>query len=89
MSVTGQTVLKPLDHLATSHMARRTFAGNIYRAVKDPSIVCKMTGHTEGSVAFSRYRTIDDDVLKDAVLKGFDQSKPTNNYEPGSNPDSN
>jgi len=87
--LTGETVLKPLDQLATSHMARRTFAGNIYRAVKDPSIVCKMTGHTEGSVAFSRYRTIDDDVLMEAVVKGLDQSKPTNNTEPGSDPNSN
>ena len=64
---TGDIVIKSIDTIASSHMARRTFAGNVYNKVKDPNIVCKMTGHVEGSRAFSRYRKIDDEVLIDAV----------------------
>ncbi len=30
-------------------------------------ILCKVTGHVEGSRAFTRYRNIDDEVLTDAV----------------------
>lgn len=63
----GDIVIKTIDTIASSHMARRTFAGNVYNKVKDPNIVCKMTGHVEGSRAFTRYRKIDDEVLIDAV----------------------
>jgi hypothetical protein len=35
--------------------------------VKDPNVVAKMTGHVEGSKAFSRYRDIDDDMLKEVI----------------------
>lgn len=58
-SKTGDIVMKTIDTIASSHMARRTFAGNVYNKVKDPDIVCKKTGHVEGSRAFSRYRKID------------------------------
>ena len=51
----------------SSYMARRTFIGNIYRLVKDPNLVSALTGHVEGSRAFSRYRTIDIDMKKDLV----------------------
>lgn len=53
--------------IAASHMARRTFIGNIYKHVKDPNLVSSLTGHVEGSRAFSRYRTIDDDMKKELV----------------------
>ena len=53
--------------IAASHMARRTFIGNIYKHVKDPNLVASLTGHVEGSRAFTRYRTIDDDMKKDLV----------------------
>ena len=53
--------------IASSHMARRTFIGNIYKLVKDPNLVSALTGHVEGSRAFSRYRTIDIDMKKDLV----------------------
>ena len=48
-------------------MARRTFIGNIYKLVKDPNLVSALTGHVEGSRAFTRYRTIDIDMKKDLV----------------------
>ena len=56
-----------IDSIASSHMARRTFVGNIYKHVKDPNLVSALTGHVEGSRAFARYRAIDDDMKKDLV----------------------
>lgn len=64
---TGRNEIRPINELASSHMARRTFCGNTYRIVKDPSIVGKMSGHAEGSRAFARYRNIDDDLLRDVI----------------------
>ena len=57
----------PINEMASSHMARRTFIGNIYKLVKDPNLVSALTGHVEGSRAFTRYRTIDIDMKKDLV----------------------
>lgn len=57
----------PINTIATSHMARRTFIGNIYKKVKDPNLVASLTGHSEGSKAFSRYRDIDTEMKKELV----------------------
>lgn len=68
------TVLDPLTRterkvricdIASSHMARRTFAGNLYKKVKDADLVSALTGHSDGSRSFSRYRSIDDDIKKE------------------------
>lgn len=56
-----------INDIASSHLARRTFIGNIYKLVKDPNLVSALTGHVEGSRAFTRYRTIDIDMKKDLV----------------------
>ena len=56
-----------LYEIASSHLARRTFVGNLYRQVKDPNLVGALSGHKEGSKAFSRYRTIDDEMKKELV----------------------
>ena len=48
-------------------MARRTFIGNIYKLVKDPNLVSALTGHVEGSRAFSRYREIDKEIKTNTV----------------------
>ena len=50
-----------------SHMARRTFIANIYNKVPDPNVIGSMTGHVEGSRAFARYRTIEEEVKKSLV----------------------
>jgi len=60
-------VQKPIWEVASSHMARRTFIGNIYKKVKDPNLVGALSGHKEGSKAFARYRTIDDDMKKELI----------------------
>lgn len=61
-TVTGQEVKKPICDVASSHMARRNFIGNIYKKVKDPELVSSMTGHVNGSRAFARYREIDEET---------------------------
>lgn len=60
---------KALYEIASSHMARRTFIGNAYKLVKDPNIIGSMSGHVEGSRAFSRYRDIDDSIRKEVIDK--------------------
>lgn len=64
---TGETEYLPICDVASSHMARRTFVGNLYNLVKDPNLIGKMSGHVEGSKAFSRYRDISDDALSETV----------------------
>ncbi|MDR3297474.1 MAG: site-specific integrase [Prevotellaceae bacterium] len=65
--LTGEDVKRPLNEVASSHMARRTFIGNLYKKVKDPNLVGALSGHKEGSKAFARYRTIDEDMRKELV----------------------
>ena len=67
--LTREEVKRPLNEVASSHLARRTFIGNLYKQVKDPNLISSMSGHTEGSVAFSRYRDIDDDLKTELVKK--------------------
>jgi integrase len=65
--LTNEEVKRPLYEVASSHMARRTFIGNIYKKVKDPNLVGVLSGHKEGSKAFNRYREIDEEMKKELV----------------------
>lgn len=64
---TGEEEKRPIYEVASSHMARRTFVGNLYKKVKDPNLVGSLSGHKEGSRAFARYREIDDDIKKELI----------------------
>lgn len=64
---TGVNELVPINEIASSHMARRTFIGNAYFKVQDPNLIGKMSGHVEGSAAFARYRKIEDETLKNVI----------------------
>lgn len=64
---TGKEEKRPINEIASSHMARRTFIGNLYKKVKDPNLVGSLSGHKEGSKAFVRYREIDDEIKKELV----------------------
>lgn len=64
---TGKEEQRPLNEIASSHLARRTFVGNLYRQVKDPNLVGKLSGHKEGSRAFVRYRDIDEEMKRDLI----------------------
>lgn len=66
-SITGEEEQHPIWELGSSHLARRTFVGNLYKRVKDPEIIGSMSGHAPGSRAFARYRDIDDDIKKDVI----------------------
>ena len=61
------TVQSPLYEVARSHTARKTIIGNLYRQVPDPNLIASLSGHVEGSRAFNRYRTIDDDMKRKLV----------------------
>jgi len=65
--LTREQVIRPLNEIASSHMARRSFIANLYRQVKDPNLVGALSGHKEGSKAFVRYREIDEDMKKELV----------------------
>ena len=66
-STTGKEEQHPLNELASSHLARRTFIGNLYKKVQDPNLIGKLSGHVEGSKAFARYRAIDDEMKQNLV----------------------
>ena len=57
------------DKVATisKENARKTFIGNLYKKVKDPNLVASLSGHTDGSRAFARYREIDNEMKRDLV----------------------
>jgi integrase len=65
--LTRESEIRPLNEIASSHLARRTFCGNLYKKVKDPNLVGALSGHKEGSKAFARYRDIDEEMKKDLV----------------------
>lgn len=65
--LTRQEEMKPLYEVATTHTARKTFIGNIYKYVKDQALVASLTGHAPNSRAFARYRTIDDDMKREII----------------------
>lgn len=66
-SLTGDNEMRPLNEIASSHLARRTFIGNAYFKVSDPNIIGAMSGHTEGSTAFARYRNIEVSTLQAVI----------------------
>ena len=66
---TGEYEMKPINEIASSHLARRTFVGNVYLHAQDPNLIGKMSGHVEGSRAFSRYRNIENSTLMATLEK--------------------
>ena len=56
-----------LYEIASSHLARRTFVGNLYKQVKDHNLVGFFSGHKEVSKAFARYREIDEQMKRELV----------------------
>jgi len=66
-ALTRKSEILPLNEIASSHLARRTFCGILYKEAKDPNAIGSMSGHAEGSKAFARYRDIDEEMKKDLV----------------------
>jgi len=65
--LTRESVIRPLNLIASSHLARRCFIGNLYKQVKDQNLVGSLSGHREGSRAFARYREIDEQMKQELV----------------------
>lgn len=68
-AITEENVMRPLNEIASSHIARRTFINAAYQQVADPALIGRMSGHVEGSKAFSRYRKISTEQLQDIINK--------------------
>ncbi len=68
-TITREEEKHPIWEVASSHMARRVLVGNLYKEVKDPNLIAKISGHVENSHAFSRYRDIDEEMAKEVILK--------------------
>ena len=52
--------------IASSHMARRAFIGNLYGKV-DSGIISSMSGHIQGSKAFTRYYDVSSELQQQAI----------------------
>lgn len=65
--LTREAEQRPIWEVASSHLARRAFVGNLYKQVKDPNLVGALSGHKEGSRAFARYRAIDEEMRNELV----------------------
>ena len=68
-SLTREEEQHPIWEVASSHMARRVLVGNLYKELKDPNLIAKISGHVENSKAFNRYRNIDEEMAKEVILK--------------------
>ena len=64
---TGEPEPRPIYEVLSSHSARKAFAGNMYKNLKDPNLVCALAGHKEGSKAFNRYRMIDEETNRQTM----------------------
>lgn len=71
---------RPINEVASSHLARRTFIGNLYSRARDPCIVGAMSGHKDGSAAFARYRTIDDTMKRELIAQTFCRQQPPDTH---------
>ena len=65
--LTREAECRRIYEVASSHMARRTFIGNIYKKFKDQGLVSELSGHSPGSHAFTRYREIDVEMKREMV----------------------
>ncbi len=64
---TRQPVQRCICDIASSHTARKTFIGNLYKKVKDPNLVASLSGHADGTRVLARYREIDNDMKRELV----------------------
>ncbi len=63
---TKQQEVVRLCDIASSHMARRAFVGNLYGKV-DNAIIGAMSGHAENSRSFARYRAVSEELKESAI----------------------
>ena len=56
-----------LSEVASSHMGRRNFCGNLYEAGYREADIAAMSGHAEGSKAISRYRKVSNETKQKMI----------------------
>lgn len=59
----------PICDIVSSHMARRAFVGLLYNQKVNTGTISSMSGHVEGSRAFTRYYKVDVELQQDAISK--------------------
>lgn len=64
---TGASRPRPLYEVASSHLARRTFAQIAYSSSGDKRLAASMTGHSENSRAFNRYSEVTREMKRKAL----------------------
>ncbi|HCY40462.1 MAG TPA: hypothetical protein DHV48_03780 [Prolixibacteraceae bacterium] len=64
---TGVGVQRPLNEIASSHMARRVFIGGLHGKGVKNEVIASMSGHTPESKSFARYYTIEKQNQIDAM----------------------
>lgn len=64
---TGAGVQRPLNEIASSHMARRVFIGGLHGKGVKNEVIASMSGHTPESKSFARYYTIEKQNQIDAM----------------------
>lgn len=60
---------KRLYDVASSHMARRSFVGNLYLETKDKGLVATLSGHNPNSKSFNRYLAPNEEVRLEMIEK--------------------
>jgi integrase len=65
--LTRENVIRPINEVASSHLARRCFVGNAYKVMKDQNLVAELSGHKQNSKAFARYREVDREMRNEVV----------------------
>jgi len=65
--LTRENVIRPINEVASSHLARRCFVGNMYAKAKDQNLVAELSGHKQNSKAFARYREVNKEMRKELV----------------------
>ena len=66
-TLTRESIIRPINEVASSHLARRCFVGNMYKKAKDQNLVSALSGHKQNSKAFARYREIDEEMRNELV----------------------
>lgn len=66
---TREVERKHLYEVISSHNARKTFVGNLYKQTGDQRLVSSMSGHIPNSKAFGRYADVDPEMKRNAINK--------------------
>lgn len=69
---TGKEETLILHEIASSHLARRTFVDILCQAGEPIHVVASMSGHSERSRAFDRYRQRPEQLQKEVVSRSMD-----------------